>query len=186
MGGRPNDSGGTGGRKDNKQPTPPPKYLSFPAPRKTSFTSSHKREGESSRACDPRTASSNHASASIGNCPVVPPTSKVTVVIAPQPTLVVDLEHSSKTAHATAVVPSIEKKRKTKEGEKSSSKRSRREGSESRPIPDGVFDPEFHVGSHANFHLSSTQPAIVEQMSEGDLINVALELTTRGAMLDNA
>ncbi|BAT92848.1 hypothetical protein VIGAN_07169400 [Vigna angularis var. angularis] len=159
-------------------------YMSLTVPRKTSFTSSHKRKGQSSyRARDPPTASSSRASASIRDRLVAPLTGQVTATIAPQPTSVVDLEPFVKTVPIALVVPSTKKKRKSKEGEKSSSKRSRREGSVLRPIIADVFDPEFHVSSCVTFHMSSSQRVVVELMSERELINAILELTARGSML---
>ncbi|KOM57931.1 hypothetical protein LR48_Vigan11g096400 [Vigna angularis] len=140
------------------------------------------RGESSSKARDPRTTSSSRASASIKIRQVVPLTDQVTVAIA-QPTTVVDLEPSTGTTPSVVAAPSTEKKRKSKEGEKSSSKRNCREGSSSHSIPVGVFDPKFHVSSRRNFHMSSSQCVIVEPMSEGHLINAAMELTARGAML---
>ncbi|KOM54932.1 hypothetical protein LR48_Vigan10g082400 [Vigna angularis] len=137
-------------------------YMSLLAPRKTSFSSSYKRQGNSSsKARDPQTTSSSCAFAPIKIRLVVPLTEQVTVVVA-QPTT---------------------KKRKSKEGEKSSSKRNRRGGSSPHPIPASVFDSEFHVSSRMNFHMSSSQHAVVEPLAEGDLINATLELTARGAIL---
>ncbi|KOM56886.1 hypothetical protein LR48_Vigan10g277800 [Vigna angularis] len=98
-------------------------YMSLSAPRKTSFSSSHKRQGESnSNARDPWTASSSRTFASLKTRPVVPLTEQVTVAVA-QPITVVDLEPSTETAPTAMVGSSSEKKRKSKEGGKSSFKR---------------------------------------------------------------
>ncbi|KOM55497.1 hypothetical protein LR48_Vigan10g138900 [Vigna angularis] len=140
-------------------------YMSLPVPHKTSFSSSHKRQGESSsKARDPRTASLSHASAFIKIRSMVLLTEQVTVAVA-QPTMVVDLEPCTRTAPIAMAVPSSEKKRKSKEGEKSSSKRNCREGSSPHPIPASVFDPKFHVSSHMNFHMSSSQRAVDKFMN---------------------
>ncbi|WVY94010.1 hypothetical protein V8G54_033098 [Vigna mungo] len=74
-----------------------------------------------------------------------------------------------------------EVERKSKEGDKSSSKRSRREGSVSHPLPASVFDHEFHAGSRVNFHASSSQRAVIEPTSEEELLSAtsARELAKR-------
>lgn len=116
---------------------------------------------------------------------MVPPIEQAVAEVVVRPALVVNLE--SLGAPIIVVVQadpfSFKKKRKSRKGEKSSSKRSRREGSVPRPLPGGLFEPAFHVGEWVDFRMSSSQRAAVEPMSEKDLTNVALEFTTRGAML---
>ncbi|WVZ25933.1 hypothetical protein V8G54_004477 [Vigna mungo] len=68
----------------------------------------------------------------------------------------------------------LEQKRKSKEGDKSSSKCSRREGSVSHPLRAGVFDPEFNAGSRVNLYSSSSQRAVIEPLSKEELLSASL------------
>ncbi|KOM57628.1 hypothetical protein LR48_Vigan11g066100 [Vigna angularis] len=123
-------------------------YMSLSAPHKTSFSSSHKSQGESSsKVRDPRTTSSSRASGSLKTRP-----EQVTVAVA-QPATVVDLEPSDWTTLTVMAVLSSKKKR------------SRRKGRN--PLPRGTVKRE----------------ALYFPFPLGELINAALELTARGAML---
>ncbi|KOM55873.1 hypothetical protein LR48_Vigan10g176500 [Vigna angularis] len=141
-------------------------YMSLPAPRKTSFTSSHKRQGEgSSKGRDPWTASSSRSSMSQKVRPVIPVTEQVTVVVHQDPP-VVDLKPSAGTT-PTIVVVSSNKRRKTKEGEKSSSKRSRREGSSPRLLP--AVCSRIRIGYYKRLgarHWPSQKDQIVQPASQ--------------------
>lgn len=107
---------------------------------------------------------------------------RVARVDAPQSTPLVVLEQSL--GATTALVIPLERKRKShKEEEKSSSKRSRRDGSIARPLPSGVFNPEFNVSHNTNFHMNSTERAVMEPPSEGEVTNIVLKLSTRATML---
>ncbi|KOM55373.1 hypothetical protein LR48_Vigan10g126500 [Vigna angularis] len=71
------------------------------------------------------------------------------------------------------VVSPLEKKKKShKEGEQSSLKRSRRLGGSPRHLTGGIFRPEFHVSHKPKFHMSSSEHAIVGQLSEKNITNV--------------
>ncbi|WVY95420.1 hypothetical protein V8G54_034508 [Vigna mungo] len=89
-----------------------------------------------------------------------------TQVEVPEDTLVVNIDQSAEAAAAVFIPPLERKKRSHKEGEKSSSKRSKREGSAPRPLSDGVFRPKFLVGHKDNFHMNSSEHAIVKELSE--------------------
>ncbi|KOM34813.1 hypothetical protein LR48_Vigan02g096300 [Vigna angularis] len=159
--------------------------MSLLAHRKTSFFSSTKQKGGSNlRSQDPCSASSSHVTTTARSRPLISqPTSRATVQVEVlHPTSVVNLEQSFSAAIAM-VVPLVEKKRKTKEREKSSSKRSRREGSVPRPISGTIFDVEFHVSHRVNFHKNSSQLAMLEPLFERDITNTALELSTQAAKL---
>lgn len=121
--------------------------MTLSKPRKTSWaTSTHWCwGGSSSRGADHCSASSSHAPLNVGDASQAPinaegachapinpegggfarQTDQVTVVVTPDPIPVLVLQQSSMTP--TEMVVPLERKRKTKEGEKSSYKRSRRE-----------------------------------------------------------
>lgn len=81
-----------------------------------------------------------------------------------------DISHSSK------------KKKRSKEGDKSFSKRSRRD-SPPQPLSGGLLDLSFSVSDRMNFRMSSAEREVVEQLSEREIVKASLELTGRGAML---
>lgn len=95
----------------------------------------------------------------------------------------VNLESSGVDAVVPVDPSSSKKKRKSKDGDKSSSKKSRQEGNVLRPIPSGLFDPVFDVGDQVDFCMSLSERAAVEPMSEVDITDDALEFTSCGAML---
>ncbi|KOM34723.1 hypothetical protein LR48_Vigan02g087300 [Vigna angularis] len=109
--------------------------MSLPQSRKTSYISS-------SRKRDPRSGGSSHGLTATQSRTVTDP--PMAVVVA-QSAPMVNLESSE-----VAVVPSAtlldKKKRKSKKGEKSSSKQSRREGSVPHPLPGSLFELTFNVG----------------------------------------
>ncbi|WVY91748.1 hypothetical protein V8G54_037262 [Vigna mungo] len=74
------------------------------------------------------------------------------------------------------------KKKRSKEGEKSSSKRSKRDHTP-QPLPGGLMDPAFGVSDRLDFRMSSAQREIMEQLSEQQLLKATLEHSSRGAML---
>ncbi|KOM52593.1 hypothetical protein LR48_Vigan09g125200 [Vigna angularis] len=149
-----------------------PLYVFADATQNFCFLFSHKRQGEGgSKGRDPQTASSNRAFAFLKARLVVPLMEQVMMAVNRTPP-VVDLEPSTGTTPTTVVVPS-EKKRKSKEGEKSSSKRSRREGSSLRPIPVGVLDPEFHLVAHMRSH--DLQAELDEKKKTSDALRVRVE-----------
>lgn len=137
--------------------------------------------GVSSTSRDPWPPSFSRAATVAKSRPPITVVEATVAVNAPQPTSVVILEQSSGVAIASAIP--LERKRKShKEGEKSSSKRSRREGSHSRPLL-GVFSPEFSVSHKTNFHMNSTERTVVEPLSKVEVTNVVHELATQMAML---
>lgn len=69
----------------------------------------------------------------------------------------VDLEQLSKTVAVVVVPPPEKRKRSHKEGERSSFKRKRCEGSAPIPLPGGMFGTEFHVSHKSNFHMNSAE-----------------------------
>ncbi|KOM41235.1 hypothetical protein LR48_Vigan04g143300 [Vigna angularis] len=74
------------------------------------------------------------------------------------------------------------KGRKEKEGSSSrnASKKGRKvkEGSSSRPLPNGVFSSEFNISDQTNFHMSLTHRSLIEGLSEPELTNAMLEMST--------
>ncbi|KOM58050.1 hypothetical protein LR48_Vigan11g108300 [Vigna angularis] len=146
--------------------------MSLPTHRKTSYLSSSRRR-------DPRSTGSSHAL--IGSQSRMMPQSDPPVIVATQPPPVVNLE-----TFEAAVIPvatPLDKKRKSKEGEKSSSKKSRRDGNTPHPLSRGLFDPTFNVRGHVSFHMSSLQRAVVEPMLEKDITEAGLEFASWGPML---
>lgn len=172
-------------------------YMTLPEPRKTGwFASTQRRKGSgSSKGIDRPFAASSHA-----------PNTKILTVV-PQADVVMVVVHSDEVigtgrvseqvhqdpVHVTLVQSSesppesvgpLERKRKSKEEGKSSSKRSRCGGSAPLiPLLAGVFDPAFDVASRMDFRPSSCQQAVIEPLSEGELLGAAVELMTRGVML---
>ncbi|KOM26401.1 hypothetical protein LR48_Vigan267s000200 [Vigna angularis] len=83
--------------------------------------------------------------------------------------------------------------RKDKEGSssRSASKKARkgkgkekdRERVPTIPLPGGVFSPEFSMSDHAKFHMTSSQWALIEPLSELELTNAMLEMSTRTSAL---
>ncbi|KOM56661.1 hypothetical protein LR48_Vigan10g255300 [Vigna angularis] len=83
--------------------------------------------------------------------------------------------------------------RKDKEGSssRSASKKARkgkgkekdRERVPTIPLPGGVFSPEFSMSDRAKFHMTSSQRALIEPLSELELTNAMLEMSTRTSAL---
>lgn len=49
-------------------------------------------------------------------------------------------------------------------------------------LPAEVFDPAFDAASRVDFHVGSTQRAVIDPLSEGELLDAAMELMTRGVI----
>lgn len=103
------------------------------------------------------------------------------------PPLAVNVESSGAAVAASTQAPtnlsrSSKKKRRSKDGEKLSSKKSKRENSP-RPLPGGLLDPSFGLSDWVDFRMSSTKLTVVEHLSEREVIKASLEFTTRDAML---
>ncbi|KOM55346.1 hypothetical protein LR48_Vigan10g123800 [Vigna angularis] len=103
------------------------------------------------------------------------------------------MDPSSEAATAS-VAPLVRKRkdpagegRKDKEGSssRSASKKSRKgkEKVPSAPLSGGIFSPAFNMSDRTKFHMSSTQRALIEPLSEGELTNAMLEMSTRAASL---
>ncbi|WVZ07078.1 hypothetical protein V8G54_020424 [Vigna mungo] len=173
------------------------RYMSLPAPRTTGWlASSQRRRGSSSSKGlnRPSVASSSTPNAQI---PTGIPQAELVVVevhphevIAtgwvvnqPQPEPVHVTTVQSSESPLESVVP-LERKRKSREEGNSSSKRSRRSRSSSLiPLPAGVFDSAFDTSSRVDFRASSSQRAVIDPLSEGELLGAVVELMTRGVIL---
>ncbi|KOM34862.1 hypothetical protein LR48_Vigan02g101200 [Vigna angularis] len=96
---------------------------------------------------------------------------------------------------ATASVAPLVRKRKDPAGEgrkdkevsssRSASKKARKgkEKVPSAPLPGGIFSSAFSMSDRTKFHMSSSQRALIEPLSEGELTNAMLEMSTRTASL---
>ncbi|KOM57406.1 hypothetical protein LR48_Vigan11g043900 [Vigna angularis] len=51
------------------------------------------------------------------------------------------------------------------------------------PLPGGIFSPAFNMSDRAKFHMSSSQRALIEPLSEVELTNAMLEMSTRTSAL---
>ncbi|KAG2389826.1 uncharacterized protein HKW66_Vig0178990 [Vigna angularis] len=51
------------------------------------------------------------------------------------------------------------------------------------PLPGGIFSPAFSMSDRAKFHMSSSQRALIEPLSELELTNAMLEMSTRTSAL---
>ncbi|WVY95090.1 hypothetical protein V8G54_034178 [Vigna mungo] len=143
------------------------RYMTLPKPRKT--------RSSSSKGLDRSSAASSHAPITKVQADV-PPVEQVTVVIRPEdvvtmtqttrvvqpdPIPVTVLDQSSGTTTESKVL--LERKRKSKEG---GSKQSRHEGK----------TPLVHLPAGVDFHASSSQRAVIEPLSEGELLSATVEL----------
>ncbi|KOM55765.1 hypothetical protein LR48_Vigan10g165700 [Vigna angularis] len=83
--------------------------------------------------------------------------------------------------------------RKDKEGSssRSASKKARKDKGKEKdrervlavPLPGGVFSPDFSMSDRTKFHTSSSQRALIEPLSELELTNAMLEMSTRTSAL---
>ncbi|KOM30532.1 hypothetical protein LR48_Vigan01g008600 [Vigna angularis] len=51
------------------------------------------------------------------------------------------------------------------------------------PLPGGIFSPAFSMSDRAKFHMSSSQRALIEPLSELEMTNAMLEMSTRTSAL---
>ncbi|KOM37445.1 hypothetical protein LR48_Vigan03g082700 [Vigna angularis] len=90
-------------------------------------------------------------------------------------------------APVTDPVPSLGEGHKDKEASSSrSATKKARKGKEkvpSPPLPGGIFSPAFNMSDRTKFHMSSSQRALIEPLSEVELTNAMLEMSTRAASL---
>ncbi|KOM47183.1 hypothetical protein LR48_Vigan07g088700 [Vigna angularis] len=120
----------------------------------------------------------------VGRAPVVEPVPSLGAVF-------VDPSSQAATASAAPLV----RKRKDPAGEghkdkEASSSRSAlkktRKGKEkvpSPPLPSGIFSPAFNMSDRTKFHMSSSQRALIEPLSEVELTNAMMKMSTRAASL---
>ncbi|KOM28052.1 hypothetical protein LR48_Vigan492s001600 [Vigna angularis] len=83
--------------------------------------------------------------------------------------------HGHKEKEASSSRSASKKARKGKEKEK--------EKAPSVPLPGGIFSPEFSMSDRTKFHMSSSQRALIEPLSELELTNAMLEMSTRATSL---
>ncbi|KOM31280.1 hypothetical protein LR48_Vigan01g083500 [Vigna angularis] len=120
----------------------------------------------------------------VGRAPVVEPVPSLGAVF-------VDPSSEAATASAAPLVM----KRKDPAGEvhkdkeasssRSASKKARKgkEKAPSPPLPGGIFSPAFNMSDRTKFNMSSSQRALIEPLSEVELTNAMLEISTRAASL---
>ncbi|KOM39947.1 hypothetical protein LR48_Vigan04g014500 [Vigna angularis] len=120
----------------------------------------------------------------VGRAPVVEPIPSLGVVF-------VDPSSEAATASAAPLV----RKRKDPMGEghkdkeasssRSASKKARKgkEKVSSPPLPGGIFSLAFNMSDQTKFHMSSSQRALIEPLSEVELTNAMLEMSTRATSL---
>ncbi|KOM29512.1 hypothetical protein LR48_Vigan715s000200 [Vigna angularis] len=118
----------------------------------------------------------------------------------PLPDLAAVQVDPSSEAATTSGAPLVRKRkdpavegRKDKEGSssRSASKRARkgkekekdRERTPAIPLPGGIFSLAFRMSDRTKFHMSSSQRALIEPLSEVELTNAMLEMSTRAASL---
>ncbi|KOM32027.1 hypothetical protein LR48_Vigan01g158300 [Vigna angularis] len=106
----------------------------------------------------------------------------------------------SSEAATTSVAPLVRKRkdpavegRKDKEGSssRSTSKRARKgkekendkERAPAMPLPGDIFSPAFSMSDRTKIHMSSSQWVLIEPLSEVELTNAMLEMSTRAASL---
>lgn len=110
----------------------------------------------------------------------VPITTRVSPVASMNP----HTEAASQSAPTGTSVPTHRKRKSCKEGDRSSSKRNRRESSE--PVvllPGGVFSVDYNVGRRVDFHMGPAHRAILESMSGPTLLEAIFEMSTRTASM---
>ncbi|KOM41312.1 hypothetical protein LR48_Vigan04g151000 [Vigna angularis] len=188
--------------------------MSAPPPRKSNFMASSKGAGgSSSNAPRPPIIKRASSTSRMLSIPLAGfrATPTVDVVVSPGVAVAtgsepphnlshVFLDPSSKAA-TTSAQPLVRKRKDHKEGERSASKKGRKEkegsssrfaskkgrkgkeGSSSWPLPNDIFSPEFNISDRTNFHMSSTHRSLIEGLSEPVLTNAMLEMSTRATSL---
>lgn len=107
------------------------------------------------------------------------------VLSAGRSTAVVNTNLAAEVASESApVTASAHKKRKSRKGSKSSSKKCRREGKESAvPLPGGVFSPEYNVGRFIDFNRGPTYLALLESLPGCAMMDSVFEMASRTASM---
>ncbi|KOM44200.1 hypothetical protein LR48_Vigan05g180500 [Vigna angularis] len=171
--------------------------MTTPGPRKSSFLTIKKKSGASSSTARPtsipKVPRPPPAGASTGPAP---PTDKAGGSNLPPKQATVQVGPSSG-AGMTSADPTRKRKDPTAEGRKdkegsssrSASKKARKDKGKEKervlavPLPGGVFSPDFSMSDRAKFHMSSSQRALIEPLSELELTNAMLEMSTRASAL---
>ncbi|KOM38407.1 hypothetical protein LR48_Vigan03g178900 [Vigna angularis] len=179
--------------------------MTTPAPRQSNYMASRKRGGASSSSARPKVAPRPPPlRTSGGRLPPVQAGGPTARGKTSGPDLLPDfgavqVDPSSEAA-TTSGAPLVRKRkdpavegRKDKEGSssRSASKRARkgkekekdRERTPAIPLPGGIFSPAFSMSDRTKFHISSSQRALIEPLSEVELTNAMLEMSTRAASL---
>ncbi|KOM56904.1 hypothetical protein LR48_Vigan10g279600 [Vigna angularis] len=180
--------------------------MTTPGPRKSNFLTIRKKSGASSSTARPTSVPKvprpPPAGASSGR---VPPTdkaggsgAKVSGSSLPPELAAVQVGPTSGAA-MTSADPTRKRKDPTAEGRKdkegsssrSASKKARKDKGKEKdrervlavPLPGGVFSPDFSMSDRTKFHMSSSQRALIEPLSELELTNAMLEMSTRTSAL---
>lgn len=115
-----------------------------------------------------------------------PQSAPIVTRVPPSPNVHVSTEVASQSAPVDASTPTHKRRKSRKEGEGTSSKRSRCEGSTSvppYPFPGGVFSTEFNVGRRVDFHMGSIHRAILDELSTSALVEAIFEMASRTASM---
>ncbi|KOM48628.1 hypothetical protein LR48_Vigan07g233200 [Vigna angularis] len=144
--------------------------MTNPSPRKSNFFALRKKSGASSSTARPT---------SVPNVPRPPPSGGRQTAVRANP------KRKRKDPAAEG--------RRDKEGSlsRSASKKARKGKDKEKdrgkapvvPLPGGIFSPAFSMSDRAKFHMSSSQRALIEPLSELELTNAMLEMSTRTSAL---
>ncbi|KOM29693.1 hypothetical protein LR48_Vigan746s000600 [Vigna angularis] len=171
--------------------------MTTPGPRKSSFLTIKKKSGASSSTARPTSIPKVPRPPPAGASTVrAPPPDKAGGSIFPPEQVTVQVGPSSGAGMTSAdrtrkrKDPAAEG-RKDKEGSssRSASKKARKDKGKEKervlavPLPGGVFSPDFSMSDRAKFHMSSSQRALIEPLSELELTNAMLEMSTRASAL---
>ncbi|KOM28756.1 hypothetical protein LR48_Vigan583s000700 [Vigna angularis] len=168
--------------------------MTTPGPRKSNFFAIKKKSGASSSTARPT---------NVPNVPRPPPLGGRQTTVPPpnpQPELAA-IQVDPLSEAATVSADPLKRKRKDsasegrrdKEGSssRSTSKKARKGKDKEKdrgkapavPLPGGIFSPAFSMSDRAKFHMSSSQRALIEPLSELELTNAMLEMSTRTSAL---
>ncbi|KOM41032.1 hypothetical protein LR48_Vigan04g123000 [Vigna angularis] len=155
--------------------------MTAPTPRQSNFMASKKRAGASSLSSRAKWSPNVPHPPLVRRGPV--PASRAPGAD-PLPSLVAVFVDPSSEA-ATASAAPLVRKRKDPAGEghkdkeasssRSASKKARKgkEKIPSAPLPGGIFSPAFNMSDQTKFHMSSSQRALIEPLSEAELTNAS-------------
>ncbi|KOM41283.1 hypothetical protein LR48_Vigan04g148100 [Vigna angularis] len=167
--------------------------MSAPPPRQSNFMSSRRETGGGASVSREQVPPPHSRPASINRPPPIMPVGVNVAILVlraapgdavptPQNPPIIHVEPSLEVA-GTSAQPLQRKRKAHKEGDKSASKKNRREGSVPQPLPHGVFSPEFSISHKTTFHMSSTHRSLIKPLSESELTNAMLKMSTRAALL---